>query len=796
MKKTITILTAFLLIMLAKNTSAQSQLDCKNFYFSEFDNGNANNKALEIFNPQGISMSLNGYTIQVSIFGQILPDTIHLSGTISPKGTYVLASYSASPAIIAFANQIVIDSNMVNTLEILLVNPLGKPIDKIGSTLLAQWLGIPYSNFYNKTFKRNFFQAKGDTSWVSGQSEWNIDTVNFRDLHHHRSVCSASDDFYITLTNQTLDCSNDFVDVSINAEVDGDDNTKLNYSEVEIAYDTTIFGSYIASTVQFTGASSPLDASYYPITIIDNAAGDGIDVFFGDASNTTNPDSMASGTSYPFYDLKFPIKKLQCSGQSSGISFNSISASSVNLYPYRYDSVYTDSTGTYTYLITVWQQAPYNTTNFVDGSFSDIHCAPRIDNVAYPADTLDAGTNQSTDILTINGKYFNASIGTGDVMVSDANQAGSIGLDPYDIVSWSDNQIKVKMPNVLFAYPNSTPGSGPISLYNDCGYISNDVNINILYNILNLENSSTSKLRYNLVMADAPHSLTFRCDTSVSHNVQAYACVKKAVKEINCYTGVNWIVGDTITQATIMQDNISNIFFADPSSFPDTVTLMQTKSQFLPCGSVANLITYSYEADIKMQSHFTGAHQWSYDTTGAILASNYEYFYDAILHELLHAMLLDHVNDINDIMSSDTPLGYRPTLTSTNSPLVGAFNVVQTSASCPSYCTYTPLVPSTINCIFAGLGVNNITQNQFQLNVYPNPAHDGEITIAYQLTKNSNVQFTMYDYTGKEIIALNKQNKEAGTHTQQLDLSNLASGIYLLMANIDGQYQSIKIIKS
>ena len=846
MKKTITLLllltVIFQLQVLAQNVKQHPVLqkstpdvieDCKTIYFSEFDNGSVANKALEIFNPQNTILNLNGYTIQASIFGQTLPDTIFLSGTISPKGTYVIASYNANPNILALANKIVNDSTLLNTLQILLVNPQGKPIDKIGSTQLLQWVNLQYGNFNNKTFKRDFFVSKGDTNWVQGQTEWIISNYNTADLHHHRSVCTTTDDIYINIDNQTYDCNTDYVDIAVTAEVVGDDNTILNYSEMDINYNTSVFGSYVVQNnlgtshpVQLVNAGSPLDATYYNDSIYDNQTGDGILVFFGDGSITTNPDSMYIGNPpYPFFDLLIPIKQIDCAGESTGISFNNISPSSTYLYTdsvphldsvqvpwicdttyYGGDSIcYYDSTFIYYTYNTA--QSAYNSTNFSSNWFNNIQCNPRIDNVLYQHnnpwhinDTLCAGTNQLTDLVTIVGKYFSSSMGGGALVLPDANAppTGQLALDPWDITSWTNNEIKFKMPSYIMGGSTSTPGSGSLELFDDCGHQYIYPNITISYNIKNWRNSGNEKLRMNLSMENNANSRIFRCDTSVSHNPQAYACVKKAVREWNCYTGVNWIVGNDTTLAISTKDNVSYIYFS-ATALQGTTKLMQTTNWLQDSlYSATDSIIFCKETDIVIRSILNG-HQWSYDTLGAAMGANQYSFYDCILHELGHAHMLNHVNDINDLMYANTNSTNRTDINSTNSPLLGAFNVIQKGVSNPPSNYGFPLislVPSTINCIFAGLGVNNLIQNQFQLNVYPNPSYDGEITIAYQLEKTTNVQFKIVDYIGREIITLKQETKEQGKYTQQVDLSQLASGIYLLMANINGQYQTVKIIKN
>jgi hypothetical protein len=62
---------------------------------------------------------------------------------------------------------------------------------------------------------------------------------------------------------------------------------------------------------------------------------------------------------------------------------------------------------------------------------------------------------------------------------------------------------------------------------------------------------------------------------------------------------------------------------------------------------------------------------------------------------------------------------------------------------------------------------------------YPNPS--SSITnVAYRLTRNSDVTLRLMDQTGRVITAAQKGNEASGNYNEQFDLSNLASGLYLI----------------
>lgn len=89
-------------------------------------------------------------------------------------------------------------------------------------------------------------------------------------------------------------------------------------------------------------------------------------------------------------------------------------------------------------------------------------------------------------------------------------------------------------------------------------------------------------------------------------------------------------------------------------------------------------------------------------------------------------------------------------------------------------------------------------ENDFLINkkiyvrIAPNPLTD-ITTLKYYLTSENSVQVTILDVNGQQIQQLPAQQKSVGTHTQQLDLSQQTSGIYMVEIRIGKErlYQRI-----
>lgn len=455
-----------------------------------------------------------------------------------------------------------------------------------------------------------------------------------------------------------------------------------------------------------------------------------------------------------------------------------------------------DTTWTYT-------TVQYGSTNY-SPDITSVACPPSLDNISQ---SINAGTNAysipaSSSLLTLTGYNFGSVQGL--VQVLDANQGTIIFLDDSDVLSWSDNQIQIKMPSVMFVDTNNTPGTGPMRVFDACSTPGNYQSLEISYNISNARTQNHYKLRPNIVKADgSPGSYIFRCDTSISHNPQALICVKYAIAQWNCYTGVNWILGsDTVVTPSMQNkaDGISVIYFSNSnnSDFQNNNKLMVTHSHYL-CPDITDSVAFSEEADINIRMDLSSGKTWCYDTTAHPVSGNIEYFYNAILHELGHAHLLGHVNDASALMYRAGSNSQRKDITSASSTLYGAFDVINTSmANAPSIfgCgSYGGLITSTIGCIDHTLGVSAISKNQYKLNIFPNPASIGDITIVCQLNNIAVVQFKIMDCTGREVMMLNNEKKSAGTYTEHINIDALAKGIYLFIANINGEYQTVKFIK-
>ncbi len=76
--------------------------------------------------------------------------------------------------------------------------------------------------------------------------------------------------------------------------------------------------------------------------------------------------------------------------------------------------------------------------------------------------------------------------------------------------------------------------------------------------------------------------------------------------------------------------------------------------------------------------------------------------------------------------------------------------------------------------------------------VYPNPMKN-KFTVPLTLTKATEVTVVLYDIAGRAVSALMKQKLPAGSHRQQIDVTNVPAGYYMLKITADGSSVTQKL---
>ncbi|MEA4967468.1 MAG: T9SS type A sorting domain-containing protein, partial [Bacteroidaceae bacterium] len=98
------------------------------------------------------------------------------------------------------------------------------------------------------------------------------------------------------------------------------------------------------------------------------------------------------------------------------------------------------------------------------------------------------------------------------------------------------------------------------------------------------------------------------------------------------------------------------------------------------------------------------------------------------------------------------------------------------------------------NTNLIGIKDNIVTINEKpSLKAYPNPA-SSTTTLEYNISKASEVKLQVYDMNSRLVSSINKGRQSAGVHSQELNVQNLKSGIYMVRIITNNSTSTAKLI--
>lgn len=180
---------------------------CDQLFFSEYLEGTANNKALEIYNPTSTTINLAGYAIQAYSNGATtVSSSYNLTGTIAPNDVYVIANPQASATILALAD-------VTNTIcqfngnDAMVLTYNGNVIDVIGEIGInpgTSWT-VGTGSTLDNTLVRNSNVVSPANTWSISQTQWTYYNSNTTtNLGSHTSVCATTVDIESVETENKL----------------------------------------------------------------------------------------------------------------------------------------------------------------------------------------------------------------------------------------------------------------------------------------------------------------------------------------------------------------------------------------------------------------------------------------------------------------------------------------------------------------------------------------------------------------------------------------------------------------
>jgi len=260
-----------------------------------------------------------------------------------------------------------------------------------------------------------------------------------------------------------------------------------------------------------------------------------------------------------------------------------------------------------------------------------------------------AGTIEPGDFITITGSGFGDTRGT--VQFRNADDGGSSYITPpaeSDYVSWSDNSITVKVPDLAgtgdFRVNNSLPSGGTLTIPYAHYSVTDDFQ----------GFSTPTRQRVYLRNQNGQGGYTFLFNNTLNNNAQAVAAFERALDTWRCATGINFRTGGTTSVSRNGDDGVNLVFFDETL---DPGTLAQTVASFdgASTGSCRQGNTVWWFSDIDIR--FSIRNNWNFSAANP--ASNQYDFESVALHELGHAHGLAHVIAPNQVMHYSITNGAR-----------------------------------------------------------------------------------------------------------------------------------------
>lgn len=255
--------------------------------------------------------------------------------------------------------------------------------------------------------------------------------------------------------------------------------------------------------------------------------------------------------------------------------------------------------------------------------------------------SIPAGTDA---ILTITGTNFGASQGTGFVAFRNANSSSATDfVRPLltDYVSWTDTEIRVKVPSASISGPSA--GTGVIQVTNsDPATAVSASTLTIPYSYTNIPDTDdpgvvepTSEIPSHVNWAGNA-GYTFQMETNFAANIPASNAFKRAMHTWTCKTGMNWTVGAVTTVNTVAAEGVNVVRFDAGNELPAGV-LGRCTSWYAGCGAASPYVWVVAELDVV----FDDARPWQFgpaDPAGSEID-----FESVAVHELGHGHQLNHI---------------------------------------------------------------------------------------------------------------------------------------------------------
>jgi len=322
--------------------------------------------------------------------------------------------------------------------------------------------------------------------------------------------------------------------------------------------------------------------------------------------------------------------------------------------------------------------ATYTLTSFAPYSGYDIYYDKTFLNSFLPNITTNMSSISKPagigEVLTIEGKNFGMQKGV--VFFKAADNGGQTylkGVQDQYIDSWSNSQIKVKVPSKVHNGYGGTQyigtggaGTGTVYIRTSAGdtCVSN-TELQIPYSVWNDTTTISGNVeiqRVYLTRKVCEYDFLFILDPYFKTNPLRIDIIEKALRDWSALTGLKLALERDSTGSLVyvnipFQDNIEGkyIITKKPSGAMGTINKINNVTingfKYLYCDAGLNYAMNSHIAINDKPNLNPQPFTWNYDTLSSVIVPpGFVSFYQAFMHELGHILLLHHVNDALDLM--------------------------------------------------------------------------------------------------------------------------------------------------
>ena len=299
-------------------------------------------------------------------------------------------------------------------------------------------------------------------------------------------------------------------------------------------------------------------------------------------------------------------------------------------------------------------------------------------------------------VLTLVGSGFGSSRGSGGVDFRNADDGGATTTRAlaFDYLSWSDTQIRVRVPSL--ASGGHPAGTGLLRVATDDGStVDTATPLTIVYALTNIDDvASTFVDRPNHVATNTEGGLSFQLAPNFSANAAATAAWQRALAQWRCSTGINWSLGPAAPANTIASDG-ANVIAFDDGSLPARV-LGRTSSYYQGCYNTQGEVVF-YTNEIDQQYTTSLAFQFG---PGRAVGAQYD-FESVATHELGHAQQLAHLIRPGAIMDYAIAAGVNLRTLNPASDVAGGRLVLRTRSFRNRGCGGPALLPAPLTSLAA-----------------------------------------------------------------------------------------------